>query len=104
MEALGAGEHPNVRLYACRPNPWTAAIQRRRTVGPASTLVLPADADPDDLRWPPVELVASITGLPGSTVQALASALARDGCRLAYLLDGEHPERDLRVIPKGGAR
>lgn len=103
MAALDAGHAVNVRLYANRPDPWTPARQHRQTFGPASTLVLPMDADPLALRWPRVELVANITDLRGDLVQALARALIRDGCRVAYLLDANDSARNLRVIAKAGA-
>jgi hypothetical protein len=97
--AIREGRKPNVRLYACRPDPWPLAYEHRETFGPGSTLLLPLDADPAEVRWPPIEnLVANVTGLPGDTLQALARALVRDGMRLGYLLDQEHPERNLRVV------
>lgn len=102
-DALAAGRVPNVRLFANRPDPWPLARQHRQAFGPASTLVLPADTDPETFRWPPVrELVANVTGLPGGTLQALARALVRDGMTLGYLLDADHPERSLRVVAKRG--
>ena len=95
---LAAGHRPNVRLYASRPDPWKDARVHRADYGPGSTLVLPADTAPEALQWPPVaDLVGVVTGLPGETVHRLAHALVRDGVRLAYLLDAEHHERNLRV-------
>jgi len=100
-EAIAGGKQPNVRLYACRPDPWSPARKHRETFGPGSAMVLPVDVNPESIRWPPVaELVANITGLPGGTLHALARALVRDGLWLGYLLDAEHPERNLRVIRK----
>lgn len=103
--ALAADKHPNVRLYACRHDPWTLARQHRHTFGPGSTLLLPPGDDPEAYRWPPVrELVAIVTGLPDDTLHALARALVRDGLRLGYQLDSEHFERSLRVVAMRGAR
>ena len=102
MEALAAGRAVNVRLYANRPDPWALAKQHRHAFGPASTLVLPMDTDPLALHWPRVELVANITDLRGDLVQALAHALVRGGCRLAYLLDENDSARNVRVIVKAG--
>lgn len=102
--ALATGRSPNVRLYANRPDPWTLAKQHRYTFGPASTLLLPVDVDPEALHWPPVRnLVGNVTGLPGGTLHALARALVRDGLILGYLLDADYPERSLRVVAKRGA-
>jgi len=99
--ALSAGQHPNVRLYACADG-WELAKQHRATFGPGSTLLLPLGDDPEAYRWPLVcELVANVTGLSGDNLQRLARALVRDGCRLAYLLDANRRERNLRVIAKG---
>jgi len=101
MAALAAGKHPNVRLYACRPDPWTPARAHRDAFGPGATLVLPVDADPAEFRWPPIRnLVANVAGLPGATLHALALALVRDGLVLGYLLDADHPKRNLRVVAK----
>ena len=103
MDALTAGIALNVRLYACRPDPWTPAKQHRQTFGPASVLVFPVDADPEAIQWPRVRnLVVNVTGLPGGTLHALARALVRDGLWLGYLLDVDHPERSLRVVAKRG--
>lgn len=102
--ALSAGRNLNVRLFANRPDPWSLARQHRLACGPASTLVLPVDADPEGFRWPEVRsLVANVTGLPGETLHALARALIRDGCRLAYLLDANCPGRNLRVVARKAA-
>jgi len=99
MDALAAGHSCNVRLYACRPDPWSPARRHRDASGPGSTLVLPVDADPAAIHWPPLrDLIANVTGLPGDTLNALARALVRDGLELGYLLDRENPERNLRVI------
>lgn len=104
MQAIAAGKQPNVRLYACRPDPWTPARQHRETFGPGTAIVFPVDASPELIRWPPVRnLVADVTGLPGGTLHELARALVRDGLYLGYLLDRDHPERNLRVIRKRGA-
>lgn len=101
MEALAGGKQPNVRLYACRPDPWTPARKHRETFGPGTAIVFPVDASPESIRWPPIgELVANITGLPGDTVHALAHALVRDGIRLAWLLDEDDSKRALRVVRK----
>lgn len=67
-------------------------------------MVLPVDAIPELIRWPQLRnLVADATGLPGGTLHELARALVRDGLYLGYLLDRDHPERNLRVIRKRGA-
>jgi len=101
MEAIATGKQPNVRLYACRPDPWQAARRHRETFGPGTALVFPVDAIPELIRWPPIgELVANITGLPGDTVCALAHSLVRDGVRLAWLLDADDSKRALRVVRK----
>ena len=64
-------------------------------------MVFPVDASATLIRWPPVRnLVADVTGLPGGTLHELARALVRDGLYLGYLLDRDHPERNLRVIRK----
>lgn len=98
---LAARRAPNVRLYACRPDPWPLARAHREAFGPGSTLVLPVGVDPLSLRWPPLRnVVANVTGLPGDTLRALAHALVRDGLRLGYLLDGDRPDRSLRVVRK----
>ncbi len=104
MEAIAAGKQPNVRLYACRPDPWTPARRHRETFGLGTVVVFPVDASPELIRWPPVRnLVADVTGLPGGTLHALARALVRDGLYLGYLLDSDCPERNLRVIRKRSA-
>ena len=67
-------------------------------------MVFPLDASPELIRWPLVRnLVADVTGLPGGTLHELARALVRDGLYLGYLLDSNHPERNLRVIRKRSA-
>ena len=103
IDALAAGYAVNVRLYANRPDPWRLAKQHRHAFGPASTLVLPLDTDPTAIHWPLVRnLLVNITDLRGDLVRALARALVRDGCRLAYLLDANDSTRNLRVIAKAG--
>lgn len=100
--AVRAHKTVNVRLFACRPDPWPAALEHRASFGLASTLVLPPDADPLVFAWPPLtNVIVDITGLPDDTVQTLARALVRDGLRLGYMLDRQRPERDRRVIRKG---
>ena len=100
-EAIRMGHSPNVRLYACRPDPWRPAQKHRATFGHATILVLPLDKDAEAIQWPPVlNLVANVTGLPGGEMQKLARALVRDGVRLIYMLDVSHPERNLRVVAK----
>lgn len=104
MVSIAAGKQPNVRLYACRPDPWALARRHRETFGPGTALVLPVDANPELVRWPPVrDLIANVTGLPGDALHALARSLVRDGLHSGYLLDADHPERNLRVIRKLGA-
>lgn len=99
--ALRAGRVLNVFLYACRPDPWRRAKLRRAGLGPASALVLPVDADPLALRWPPVrEVVADISNLPGDVVNALARALVRDGLHAAMFLDRLNSARNLCVHAK----
>lgn len=101
MDALAAGDSPNVRLYANRPDPWTPARAHRAAFGPASTLVLSPGAEPEGFTWPPVrDLVGNVTGLDGESVRALAQALVRDGVRLAYLLDASDPARNVRVVAR----
>jgi len=39
------------------------------------------------LRWPAVPIVGDVTGLADDQVHALARALIRDGCQLAFLTD-----------------
>jgi len=104
MEAIAADKQPNVRLYACRPDPWQAARRHRETFGPGTALVFPVDASPELIRWPSLRnLVGDVTGLPGGTLHALARALVRDGLIVGYLLDREYPERNLRVVRKRSA-
>jgi hypothetical protein len=104
MGAIAAGKQPNVRLYACRPDPWTLARRHREVFGPGTAIVFPVDASPELIRWPTLRnLVGDITGLPGGTLHALARALVRDGLVLGYLLDRDHPERNLRVVRKRSA-
>lgn len=101
--ALAAGRSPNVRLYACS-DAWRLARMHRHVHGEGTVLVLPPDADPEAVRWPPIRhIVANVTGLPGPRLHALARALVRDGMERGYLLDGYHPERNLRVVRKRGA-
>ena len=103
IAALSAGWHPNVRLYACVPDPWEPAKRHRRTFGTASTLVLPPGAKPETFRWPPLTgLVADVTGLGGNRVMALAHALVVSGVTLSYLFDRNQPQRDLRVLARRG--
>lgn len=98
--ALDAGHLPNVRVFACR-NAWKLAREHRHTFGQGTVLVLPPGENPETFRWPCVrDLMGNITGLPDDQVQRLAHTLVRDGCRLAYLLDSEQPERSLRVIAR----
>jgi len=104
MEAIAAGKQPNVRLYACRPDPWQPARQHRETFGSGTAIVFPIDASPEMIRWPPLRnLVGDVTGLPGGTLHALARALVRDGLVLGFLLDRDYPERNLRVVRKRSA-
>lgn len=101
MEAIAAAKQPNVRLYACRPDPWTPARQHRQAFGLGTAMVFPVDASPELIRWPPLRnLVGDVTGLPGGTLHALARSLVRDGLVLGFLLDRDHPERNLRVVRK----
>ena len=96
--ALARGESPNVRIFT-GPDAWARATTYRDWRGPCTALVLPVDTNPEAIRWPPLrDLIADVTRLPGDQVAALARALVRDGCRLAYLLDAECPERNVRVI------
>ncbi len=90
----------DVRLYAGDPaHRWTRALARRALVGPASATLLPPGIDPLALRWPACPVVGDITGLPGDQVRALAEALVRDGCGLAFLTDLERGNT-LRIVPE----
>jgi len=104
-QALIAGRHPNVYLFAGPGrDAWGLARARQSVCGPASALVLPPGTDPASYRWPALpDLIVDMTGLAGEAVQRLARALVRDGVGLAYLLDAEHHARDLRIVAKAGA-
>ena len=102
VEGMRAGGNPNVRLYANRPDPWSMARQHRYTFGPASTMVLPVDEEPEAFRWPPLGgLIANITGLDGELVRRLGACLIGSGVRVAYLLDADHAERGIRAVAGG---
>lgn len=101
--ALAEHKQVNVRLFACQPDPWPAALAHREAFGAASTLVLPPDTNPLSLAWPALtNLTGDITGLPDVVLHDLATALVRAGLRLGYLSDRERPARNLRVARKGG--
>ena len=104
-QALNEGRHPNVYLFAGPGrDAWGLARARQSVCGPASALVLPPGTDPASYRWPALpDLVVDMTGLAGEAVQRLARALVRDGVGLAYLLDADRHERDLRVVAKAGS-
>lgn len=98
--AIRRGEHPNVRLFA-GPDAWNRGRQHREGFGIASALILPPATSPLSLRWPRIpDIVGEIAGLDGSTIEELAVALVRDGVRVAYLLDADRPERNVRVLAK----
>ncbi len=101
IEAKAAsGIVPDVRLYAGDPaRRWSRALARRALVGPASATLLPPGADPRELRWPAVPIVCDVTSLAGDQVHALATALVRDGCTLAFLTDTQRGHT-LRVVPE----
>jgi len=105
MEALRQGKHPNVRLFA-GPRAWTKAQRHRDGFGPASALVLPPNTSPLSLRWPRLsDIVCDITGLEdGEVIRELGLALVRDGVLVAYLLDNQRPERNLRILSKRRAK
>ena len=95
-----SGVTPDVRLYAGDPaHRWTRALARRALVGPASATLLPPGIDPLALRWPACPVVDDVTGLPGHEVRALAEALVRDGCGLAFLTDLARGHT-LRIVPE----
>jgi hypothetical protein len=102
--ALLRGECPNVRLFA-GPRAWERGRNHRDGYGVATTLILPPATSPLSLRWPKVaDIVGEITGLDGMAIEELAVALVRDGVRVAYLLDADRPERNLRVLRKRGCK
>lgn len=86
---IAATGSADIRLYASEPasRRWSRALARRALVGPATATLLPAAADPLSLRWPACPIVGDVSGLPGDQVHALAIALVRDGCELAFLTD-----------------
>lgn len=90
----------SIVLYACEPASarWRRATSRRSVVGPGSVTLLPPGTRPADLTWPPIPLVADVTGLAGDELYELAKALARDGCELAFLIDRQTPSRTVRLI------
>lgn len=95
-----SGVTPDVRLFAGDPaHRWTRALARRALVGPASATLLPPGIDLLELRWPACPIVGDVTGLPGDQVHALAEALIRDGCELAFLTDLERGQT-LRIVPE----
>lgn len=95
---LAAGLHPNVRLYACRPDPWGMAKEHRANFGPGTVLVLPINGNPLAYIWPPLrDVVCLVSGLPGDDLRRLARALVHDGCKLAFLLDATNSSRNLCV-------
>ena len=96
IRATGAAD---VRLFAGDPaHRWPRALARRALVGAGTATLLPQGADPGALRWPACPIVADITRLAGDQVRALAEALVRDGCELAFLTDLERGHT-LRIVP-----
>ncbi|MDR3387717.1 MAG: hypothetical protein P4L92_11745 [Rudaea sp.] len=99
-EALRAGKHPNVKLFAT-PDSWVRAQRHREMCGPATALCLPPNESPLSLRWPPLrDLIAVIDSLSGERARELAEALIRDGAMLVYLLDSSNSARNFRAIRK----
>ena len=97
---IAATGSADVCLYAGDPaHRWTRALARRALVGPASATLLPPGIDPLALRWPACPVVGDVTGLPGHEVRALAEALVRDGCGLAFLTDLARGNT-LRIVPE----
>ncbi|GAA3913887.1 hypothetical protein GCM10022229_03500 [Luteimonas lutimaris] len=98
---LLAGVAPNVYIYAGH-DCWARAKNRREIHGAGSALVLPADTDPCDLRWPAVDavLVCWPTTLSSDyrSKLLLAQALMRDGVRYAAI---EHEPEWLNVRRAG---
>ncbi|WP_162454883.1 hypothetical protein [Pseudoxanthomonas kalamensis] len=98
---LLAGIQPNVYLYA-GTDCWEKAKHRRAVHGAGSALVLPAETDPCDLRWPAVEaLVVCWPTTNHSDYRnkiLLAQALVRDGVRYAAI---EHKPEWLNVYRAG---
>ena len=94
---------PSVLIIASEPSAhrWTRALVRRAVVGTGSTTLLPPGTRPGEFKWPPIPLVADVTGLGGDELHELAEALVRDGCELAFLVDQKDPSRTVRLIAEG---
>ena len=77
---------------------WEHAQAWMRPGLPGGTL-LPHNADPLAISWPPGSCLADITDQPGEIVHALAQALIRDGVEHALLIDARDSTRTVHVKP-----
>lgn len=98
---LLVGIQPNVYAFAGM-DCWARAKHRRAAHGAGSALVLPADVEPCDLRWPAVDAVVvcwpTTNHVDYRTKLLLAQALIRDGVRYATI---EHKPEWLNVWRAG---
>jgi len=98
-DILATGRHPNVYAFA-GTGAWDRANRRRRRHGPGTAAVIPADAEPEALRWPAgmdaVLLVAA--DLDRTAVLRIARAIVSAGVR-CVACDGFI----VRTAPPGGA-
>lgn len=97
---LATGRQPNLYVFA-GDEAWERAKRRRKVHGQGSALVLPDDAEPEALRWPPVDAVVVAWPPPSEYARkvGLARALIRDGVRYACI---EHEPECLNVWREGG--
>lgn len=102
-EAIAAGSHPNVFVFA-GAGAWDRAARRRFQHGPTSATVIPSDTAPEALRWPSgldaICLVAD--SLPRADAVRTAQAIVTAGVRAVVAL-GEH-RFIVRSAPPGGGQ
>lgn len=81
FEALRLGQYPSVYLFAGR-DAWHQAKHHRRMHGENSALVLPLDAEPEEIVWPAIDALVVIAGdCPGDRFRRLVVELLSAGCR-----------------------
>lgn len=87
-QAVREGRFTNVAVFA-GPSAWARATSRRRTHGPASTLVLPPNEPPASYRWPVIPGGVMVVAGDRKSALELAQAIVSDGTPLAFAIFGD---------------
>lgn len=100
-DLIACGGAPNVYVFA-GDGAWDRAARRRSIHGPGSAAVMPADVEPEALRWPAgIDALCLVAfGLPRAHVIRMAQAIVTAGIR-CVMVTGEFPAIVRSALPGG---